>query len=315
MHIDSAETLLARHGFTNIKVFGLGTGTSRFNNVVRQMPGPDAEFPADKEVRIYIEATSSREFVRAPDITRMTLPAALDAYATVGLDAAVIDSATRTVRPNTVWQATRSGARVPVGAVVTVFVEPPIGPPSLVEVPNVLGMDQKAAHVTLVRAGLKVGRWSSITTGNYKPGLVASTRRVRPGTWVRPGFVVELAIEAEVDDGSVNNGTRFLEPSGSLELDGNRDRASDILYYYGDRFRPLGGALLLPLTGKTIWYAPKTCFFSEQDVARAQSLQDIRVTTGLEMCVRTSAGRVALVRVVQILSDAIEVKYTTWNRL
>ncbi len=194
--------------------------------------------------------------------------------------------------------------------------EKPVGATG-VSVPDVMGKEVRDAAQTLKTLGLGI-RAEYNSGGRAAPGTV-SGQRPRPGTMVRPGEMVQLSVVESLRPNEHAAGRVYLSLNGRLNLDQenegpegwdirfDRTPSDTLSLFFGGMAR---GAWLRVGAGNPIPSDASACERVTPSLTTV-SIED-RVS-GQALCVRTTAGRTALIQLGRLTVDPPElaVRYST----
>ncbi|CAN5889547.1 PASTA domain-containing protein [soil metagenome] len=134
------------------------------DQVVDQMPGPNARVKPGRSIYVYVNASPTAR-ITVPDLLTLSEGRARSAVSALGLRIGrVLDDTVRTPYEGTVTrQSPTSGLGVPSGSEVSIWLSPGPGTRAVL-VPEVEGMEWADARRSLIEAGLYVTS-SGATTG------------------------------------------------------------------------------------------------------------------------------------------------------
>jgi serine/threonine-protein kinase len=153
---------------------------------------PKAGTEVAKGTSVVIRVSKGVQTVAVPDVLFQGQSDAEAELQSAGLAANVVEVESDEAQGLVVDQDPDPGVEVDVGATVTISVS--LGPPPVVSVPSVLGLDQQSAEATLADAGLEVEVVESPTLDPNNDGLV-SEQDPPGGSEVEPGTTVTVVVE------------------------------------------------------------------------------------------------------------------------
>lgn len=153
---------------------------------------PKAQTQIAKGSAVVLRVSKGVQTVSVPDVTFQSQADAEAELQSAGLSANVVQVESDETQGLVVAQDPGAGAEVDVGTAVTISVS--LGPPPVVTVPTVLGLDQETAEATLTEAGFDVDVVESPTLDASKDGLV-SEQDPAAGSEAEPGTTVTIVIE------------------------------------------------------------------------------------------------------------------------
>jgi serine/threonine-protein kinase len=153
---------------------------------------PKAGVEVAKGSSVVIRVSKGVQTVAVPDVLFQSQSDAEAELQAAGLAADVVEVESDEAQGLVVGQDPEPGVEVDVGATVTISVS--LGPPPVVAVPSVLGLDQASAEATLADAGFEVDVVESPTLDPANDGLV-SEQDPPAGSEVDPGTTVTIVVE------------------------------------------------------------------------------------------------------------------------
>jgi serine/threonine-protein kinase len=153
---------------------------------------PKAGTEVAKGSSVVIRVSKGVQTVTVPDVLFQSQADAEAELQAAGLVANVVEVESDEEQGLVVGQDPDPAAEVDVGATVTISVS--LGPPPVVSVPSVLGLDQASAESTLTDAGFLVEVVESPTLDPANDGLV-SEQDPPAGSEVDPGTTVTIVVE------------------------------------------------------------------------------------------------------------------------
>ena len=153
---------------------------------------PKAGTEVAKGSSVVIRVSKGVQTVTVPGVLSQSQADAEAELQNAGLTASVVEVESDQAQGLVVGQDPGPGTEVDVGAPVTISVS--LGPPPVVSVPSVLGLDQATAEATLTDAGFLVEVVESPTLDPANDGLV-SEQDPPAGSEVDPGGTVTIVVE------------------------------------------------------------------------------------------------------------------------
>jgi hypothetical protein len=177
----------------------------------------------------------------------------------------------------------------------------------LVSVPDLDGLPVEAATNRLAEAGLRAGRSTLYTLGRYPPGTVYG-QETAPGTRVRPGTAIGLYVERAPRRGIASSGRMFLSSTEVWDLDGEDEGREDV----DIRFESTDQRFLQALNGAAIGPVGRSPLDRNGCASASLSASPVQLDVGAYFCVRTTRGRLSLLRVEDLGAD-LELSFDTWQ--
>jgi eukaryotic-like serine/threonine-protein kinase len=153
---------------------------------------PKAGTLLDRGSTVVVRVSQGVETVTVPDVLFQSQESAIAELEAAGLGANVVDVESSEAAGLVVSQSPDPGSVVDKGGGVEIGVS--LGPPPVVSVPSVLGLDEESAVATLEEVGFAVEVVESPTIDPEKDGLV-SEQDPPAGSEVDPGATVTIVVE------------------------------------------------------------------------------------------------------------------------
>jgi serine/threonine-protein kinase len=171
------------------------------NIVVRQNPKAGTE--VDKGSTVVLNVSKGVQMVAVPDVLFQSQSSAVAELEDAGLKVSVQEVESDEGKGLVVGQSAEPGTEVEVGTTVTISVS--LGPPPVVTVPSVLGLDAESARATLEEAGLSVEVVEEPVLLPGNDGLVLQ-QDPGPGAEVEPESTVTIVVGRFILNGGGEGG-------------------------------------------------------------------------------------------------------------